>query len=270
MPDQDPKETPPGGAPPDPKPPASPDPKPPAPEPKADPKPEEDPDWLKKRLAREERTTRERAQAEFVARYGVKTPEELDAKLKAADELAKAEEARRRAQLTEQERLAADLAAANAKIAERDAKIREYEDARAADEAGQQFAELARKHVKPGKVDWALMGLRDHIAAKVKADPAAEFTDKDAERWLRQLPIRDPDFAIAPAAKPPPARKPITTGADPAGDKPPAKPAPYVGPHVYKGKIALPGYPNSMNKEELAEFARSQGIRHAFGRGADR
>lgn len=233
------------------------------------------PEVLKVRLdAEAERGARREREALF-AKYGVKSEEELAARLARLGTLeesdakrSREDEERKRATMTNEQRLQAECEQLRAKVADLEGKLQAANGKVAAMKQGQvvraQFADL----IDPELIEEAELRFAAHVKSLREAGDTAALAkfDKPSEvrAWGRDLVQRKPKFAraAAPAGgnggangqKPPAARRPITTGAAPAKATPPAK----VVPAAAAAKTVRPGQKNSMTDAEVSEHLKSK------------
>lgn len=193
-PDEKPNPTPPAAAPPA---------NPPANPPPADDEVRLSKDQLNERLAR--------AQRSAIKKFGVESEEELAARLKELDDLKKAEEERKKAAMTEADRIKAEAEEAKAAAARAQAEA-------AAARAELETERLARSNGVT-QVDYMRFKLDSHIA-KLGEEERKTF-DRDA--YVKQL-LQDARERVALGLDAPAAAAPTQTVSQPAstGPKPPA------------------------------------------------
>lgn len=233
-----------------------------------------DDETLAARLERERKKGQEEATQKLLKQLGVSSLDEAKAAKDAAAKAATEADAKRKAEMSEIDRLKVDLQAANER-AERLATEKEaLEQERQAEQAEQTFVRAATKHVDPSMVDAAKLLLANEIRRRAKEDPGEEFTERDAERFFRRLVANNPRFAMqapqdpaaaaaaAAAAKAAaPVRKVLNVGAPPTrtpGGAPP-KPTPETPGTRSDGRTLLPGQPNSLSRREAVEAAKREG-----------
>lgn len=208
---------------------------------------------------------------------------EAEAKQKLA-ELKKAGEEREKAKLAEMgevERLNTQLQAANARIAELEAQLAAHEEAKEHEQHEQVVTRVAGEQIDPDALPLFKMHLAQHVKKLAQSNPelAEKFGERGIRRFAEKWAKEHPKFAkpsdtttqtttiakpAAPAAKPAttqaaPVRRPVTTGA------PQRKPAPTQVPAsqgLVNGKTPRPGQPNSMTSQEVAAWAKQQGINY--------
>lgn len=201
------------------------------------------PGALKKRLARASKGALREA-------FGTDDVAEVQAKIKRADELEKAEEERRRLQLSSEEKLKEDVARekSRADSLEKRLEIERWEREKSAVEA--RTAQVATRFVKNKAACQraVMLDLKDHVAGLSDSE-AESFGESQMEAWIKNWASENPEFALAPDAPPPPAPPPAHPGARlslGAGTTPPASPTPPGG----VGKTAKVGQPNSFTDDE--------------------
>jgi hypothetical protein len=177
----------------------------------------------------------------------------------------KEEEKRKRAAMSEQQKLQADLDAVRKERDELAQRFEQLEQERISDQQEAVVQRTAQKHVDPEMYAYARYEFVQHVQKLASEDPKAldELDEKAVDKFFRELVKQRPKFALAAgeAPKPPePVKKPITTGPGPKAAPPaPAKGAP-AGTST-DGKTFRPGQPNSMSKQEVREALRKQGLR---------
>lgn len=195
--------------------------------------------------------------------------------------LRQAEDQRQRESLSKQESLELDLRNAQTKIADLEQQLQAAKYAKAEQDQDSMLRSTAKDFVDPELLDEVVgFHFRRHVRELMETDPKANLAiDKTYVRnWVRKFVEKRPKFALqatqdptttTPAA-PPEARKPavrrvinrVTTSAN----KPAPRPSDTSGsngptqPTNLAGKTPLPGLPNSMNKDELREYAKTQGV----------
>ena len=191
-------------------------------------------------------------------------------------ELSAAEEERRRAAMSEKEKLEADLAREREEKTALRTQLQEFQENTIIQQQSTEIQRLAVGFIDndPEVLDFVLSKFAAHVKAQ-PADQLKRFTPRKIERWFAEYAEKHPKYAkpkdqpetvadkppaaIAPEAKPPVRRVPITTStvAKAGAPKPPPKP-PEAG-STYKGKTPKPGLPNSMNAAELRQYAKDTG-----------
>jgi hypothetical protein len=200
---------------------------------------------------------------ELKDRFGTDDPEEIQAKLAKWAELEKGEEERKRAALSEKERLEADLAAANkrAETAERQARVAAEE--RVVDRMDQQVGKILGKHLDLDDED-----TYDIISRKLAKHLAAEYTteelkalydsgqmEKKLGKWAEEYAKSHPKYARAAHAAP--EKKPLTnTGDSRESPVPVTKSGGENG-----GRNFSPSAPNAMSPREARAEAAKQGFK---------
>jgi hypothetical protein len=180
-----------------------------------------------------------------------------------------AEEEAQRAAMTEQERLKADLAKREARIAELEAANRELLESSAVKEQDAVISRVAASKVNPKFLRFAKSELADHLWG-LSVEEQAKFDEKKLAKWFDAFVVDNPEIKavvgapVEPApvvkvepAKPPPKRVPITNGAGPRRG-PPAATVSVMDPLA--NKTPRPGQPNSMNPREYADWKKSKRI----------
>lgn len=244
---------------------------------------------LKARLDR----ARAQGQEPFFRALGVKT--EAEAKEKLA-KLAMAEqegEKRRLAELSEVERLKAELDAERQKNAALEQRLASHEQEREHEQHEQVVVRVAGEQVIPKALKIFRIDLAAHVKRLGETNPelAEKFNERGIKRftdkWLRENPEfakqaapadaaagEKPPVVVPPArgatpptgarpAQPVPQRRALTTGIPPRKNPaPPVNAGGAAPPGTMNGKTARPGQPNSMSSAEVKQFAAQNGIRY--------
>ncbi len=233
------------------------------------------PDRLKDRLVDEAR----RAEAKFLrAEYGTSDPakvaqirkERADAIKYAAEHRTKDEE-RRRAEMSERERLEADLAKERAERERAQAELTDLRQQATVEKQTQQLTEIAGKHVAPQFTRYAIVDFNRHLRT-LSVEDHRRLTPRAIERWFAKYAEENSVFAATPAPKSAPKApaQPVaptrregisTTRAAKGGPPRPAAPSAPTRGDLYKGKTPKPGLPNSMNRTELREYMNAKGLK---------
>lgn len=199
------------------------------------------------------------------------------------------EEAGKRAQMSELQRVQADLDAERKAREAAEAKARDLEEVAIAHEQEAAVRGAALRHVDPEMYDYARTDFQRHIRELERRDPKklAAMSEDDIEKFFKDLVKKKPRLAPLPAAEqtaeakkpaasarpgtpPPAAARPAprasTLARRPAAGspplrQPPAPPAKPANPGGSNGKTVKPGLPNSMSSEELKAHLRQQGRR---------
>jgi hypothetical protein len=167
-------------------------------------------------------------------RFGTDDPDAIKVKLDRAAELERQEDERKRAAMSEQDRLKADLAAAELRNQETEARLREVTDQRTYDAAETRLSRIAERFIDPDYVDPELTAYAKHLRTAYSKEDLAKLSDADIEKYFKERVEKKPklakDFGVAPP-KPPVA--PLNNGVT-TNDKPPPAPPP-------NGKKFAPG-----------------------------
>lgn len=197
--------------------------------------------------------------AELKELFGTDDRAAIKQRLQQIADLERQAEEQKRAQMTEQQRLQADLAKAQA---ERDRYRSELVMAQEREVVRQQgsFVEgIASRHVNSAALEEASLAFARHVS---KTDPmvVARWTEKEVEAWFKGYVERKPFMAKGSATsqqqQPPPRR--VERRAAGAASPPPRPSAPS-GSAGAGGKTIRPGQPNSMTREEARAEARGRG-----------
>jgi hypothetical protein len=228
-----------------------------------------------------------RVNKQLKALFGTDDPAEIERiradqakRLEEHQSLVEANEARKREQMGEVEKLTADLAAMTAERDQYKAQVEEMKKERITNEQNAKLTELAGKFIRPNRIKFALQEFRDYVL-KLKVDDRKRINEVITSNWFKKYAADNPDLALeskpsvttepepkaVPATPPAPAAKPGTPPpllqrrTVPAGGTRPAT-TPNTPPPAdpLGGKTIKPGLPNSMTKEEVRAYAKSQGL----------
>jgi hypothetical protein len=226
-----------------------------------------------------EKAAREAREA-LLRELEVEDPQAFQAKRKQEREeleaLKKAEDERKRAAMSEQQRVQADYDKLLKEHQELETKYRDVEEQRVTEAQEAVVQRVAVKHIDPDMYAYARADFINHVKELMKTDPKKleEMSEREIERFFRQLAIKRPRLALqvqAPAAPPAtpangtaPAQVPgttirrqvpVTTGANPRISRAPA------GATGAPAKTARPGQANSMTDAEVRAELRKSGLR---------
>lgn len=252
---------------PDPKPEKKPDPKP---EPrkhalgKADEEIPEDAD-LVEMTPRQLRSRLDRhTKAELKERFGTDSYDEIKKKIDRAEELEKAEEERKRAAMTEAEKLKADLEAereAHKKTKERADTLYAQRDF---DRVDSRMTRVAEKHIDPDYLEVELPKLAAWILENFDDKEAAKITDAQLDKYFKERLeakpklAKDYDEKVAKAAAKEDKKKVGANNSPKEENRPGEKRNGDTSPA--EGKTFKPGQQNTMSKQEA-----KQKMREMFG-----
>lgn len=225
--------------------------------------------------------------------FGTDNPEEVkriqterDTKLKEHEALRTAEEERKRAAMTEQERLQTDLNRVN----EENRQLKEQLQAARADATMEKqdarITQVAVKYIRPERIRYARTDLAAHVLTLTPSE-RKRFGAPQLEKWFKGFVKDNPDFGVK-------AAEPAAAGGD-AGDgsaapgatngngAQPAKAAPQPKRRVIsapkppqqrqttpstatglEGLTPRPGQPNSMNPKQLKQYMEGQGLKKSW------
>jgi hypothetical protein len=190
-------------------------------------------------------------------KFGSDDIDAIKLRLDRAAELERQEEERKRAAMTEAERLKADALAAEQRAQTAEARVREVEEQQVLNAEEQRMMRLAEKHIDPDYVDQELTNFAKHLRKTFSKDELANLTDKQVDDYfverLKAKPklARDYEEKMKAGAPKPPEAKPLNNGVD-ASDKPPNTPPP-------NGKKFAPG--NGLNTQQARSEAAKLGYR---------
>jgi hypothetical protein len=235
------------------------------------------------------RRTEEAARRKLLSDLGVDDPNTFKTRIEQERaelaRLKKAEEDAKRSQMTEVERYRADLEAARAETAKRDARIAELEETIYAGQGDAMARAAAAPHVDPEFADYALVLLKRSLHGMSDEQIAEATTEGAMRRFFRRLVAERPKLAraaepeaptnpprsVAAAAPRRPAQQPVPKRqvAPPsalrrAAGAPAQRPAPSPAKQDARGgelngKTVKPGQPNSMTKAELGHYLAQTG-----------
>lgn len=220
--------------------------------------------------------------------YGTDDPDkvaeikaERQARLDEHARLKETDEANKRAQLSEVERLTADvnrLTSENEKLA---AKIKLLETDNVVSKQDAKIRSIAVQYIQPNKLKYAVIDFGEYVRSLTKADQA-KMDEIRTTNWFKKFARENPDMALGatppavaakavvkdddaepPKAGTPPVVQRPTARVVPAGRPRPAVPVaakPAVADPL-AGLTPRPGQPNSMNRQQLAQHMKNQGLR---------
>lgn len=220
--------------------------------------------WLE-RVERAKRTAAAEAEAKHKAwlkeKFGTEDPVEAEKRAKRLLQLEADEDKRKRASMSELDRIKDDLDRERKLRADAEARAQAAEAGRMHEQQSANINNIASGHVRPKNVEFAVFTfgkyLRDRIANGERADVEA-MTEKDVNRWFTDFARRNPEYAAAasaPAGAPPSDARRQPVGAGAPGGQPPPKP--NAGGVV---KTMRPGQPNTMSDIEARSALRKMGF----------
>lgn len=205
-------------------------------------------------------------------RFGSDDPDAIKARLDKLAQFEEDQEKQRQAQLTETEKMKEQLAAAEKRAVDAEARVQKAHLQRVVEHEDRRAQRILAKYVDEDDVDDVVPKLARFVNGLTDAELANP--DKVIEDWAKDFIEKKPKFAKASikeerervakaeadkAAKEAEAAKskvkvPLSTG--PAGGKP--------GQQVDTGgpKTAAPGRPNSMTDAEWRDYKRQSGIQY--------
>lgn len=207
------------------------------------------------RIARAKKSAAAEEKERLKELFGTDDPAEIKRIKDEHAELRKAKEEADRAQMSEVERVNADLDKERARADAAEARATKLEEDRAYDQQDSQVRRLASQHIAEDYVD-AVSVIYARELNKKSAQELEALDDRAIGAWFSDFVKKQPAFGRqtgSPAAPKPPVKKPVTTGAKP-GETPPANPVATAGM-----KDIRPGRPNSMTRPEAASAARAKG-----------
>lgn len=213
--------------------------------------------------------------------FGTDDPAEIEriraeqqAKLDEHAQMVAQQEAKKREQLTEVERLQTDIARLTEENTQLKAKLQKVEGDKVSAQQAAKINSLAINHISPKWLKYATNEFRDYVLSLTPAQQKI-LDDKRIAKWFADFAKQEPTCALEPpkapepalpaappVAKPPAppaARPPLLAGARPPGLGP--KPnAPPASNDPFAGLTPLPGKPNSMNKDQLRAYAKANNL----------
>lgn len=175
---------------------------------------------------------------------------EIKAKLDRLSELESKEEERRRADLSEKEKLAEDLRLANDRAESADRKYQDAVEQRMVDQEDSRIKDIAGEFVKMKHYKHVSRDLAEHLLSEYSEKALAKVTDAQIRKWFASYLEDNPEFAKAEAAAAAaaPAKAMMNNGADPK------RPDAAATSGQAGVKTAKPGQPNSMTKKEISDL----------------
>ncbi len=191
------------------------------------------------------------------------------------------EERRKRESMSETEQLRQDLQTVTADRDQLKAQLEEFKKNDLANKQNQKLIEWASAFIRPNRIRHALSDFREYVIG-LKAEDRKRVNEQITKNWFKKYALENPDFALAAekpvvasteatTEKPEATTKPAAAPAAPAGLRPlrplgAPKPAPKPNAALppadpFAGYDPRPGRPNSMSKEMLKDYAKSQGLK---------
>ena len=165
--------------------------------------------------------------------------------------LRKEAEKQKRAQMSKEQRLEADLKAAQDRALDLEKRVHRAERDRLYDKQDQAIRRIASAHVNDEYIDDVAFMYARNVLASMDPKAAEKLTEKDISKWFAELAKTKPAFARAGEPRPRVQQR-VTTGPKPA-----PKPAPNP---TSVQKTARPGQANSMSKGELRNHLKQRGL----------
>lgn len=190
-------------------------------------------------------------------RFGTDDPDAIQAKLDKLDAMEKAEESKRLAEMTENDRLKEQLATEQKARAAAEQRYSDMRERQVLEQEDRRVLGIAEKFIKPKFIKRWIPDLAAHIAGLDEED--LRNPEQVIESWCRAQAEENPEISVAspppapPAPPVPPPRVPITTG--PEATKPTVTPS-----GAALSKTAAPNQPNSMSDSEWKKYKRDNGI----------
>lgn len=190
-----------------------------------------------------------------------------------------AEEERKRAQMSEVERLNADVARLTEENTQLKAKLQRVEGDKVAAQQDATIKGIAVNFIQPKWIKYAMNEFRDYVISLTLVEQK-KVDERRTSKWFGDFAKREPLVALeapkpaAPLAPPPEAppalapgapsapivrRPPLAAGARPPGLQPKPNAAP-PNSDPFAGYTPLPGKPNSMSKDMLRSYAKHHNL----------
>lgn len=200
---------------------------------------------------------------------GVDDPAVVKQRLERAAELERAEEERKKAAMTETQRLQTDLETERQQRIAAESRAQALEEGQTVAQLDGELKALSKEHIKEKYFRMAAGDFAEHMAATYTEEQIEAMNDAQKNKvvndFFAQYAKDHPEIAAkAPAAPPPPPattqKVPLQNGVtNPKGRKADAQPPPVIQSGPFAGKTAAPGHPNSMTAAEFREWKRVTG-----------
>lgn len=188
--------------------------------------------------------------------FGTTDVASIKKKLARAAELESKQEEATRAQMSELERLRADLKAKDEKLTEASTQLETIRSEREFERTDSVVMTTATKYVDPKYAGVAAIQFGQYVRDELDDKEAKAMTTKDMAAWFEEYAKENPALAVkapkAPKEEPAARREPLNNGA------PERKPSPR--PDAQGSKTAKLGQANSMTSEEWAAYKKQHGI----------
>ncbi len=209
---------------------------------------------------------------------------EQQARLDQHQQMVDAEATRKREQMSEVERLTNDVTRLTEENTQLKAKIQAFgicgpllnQGDKVAAQQDAHIKGIAINHISPRWLKYSMGEFRDYVLS-LPVGEQKKLDERRIGKWFVEFAKKEPTVALeppkapvveppaappappAPAPPAPPQRQVLAAGARPpgAGTKPNVPPTPA---DPFAGKTPLPGKPNSMNKQELRDYAKANGL----------
>jgi hypothetical protein len=184
--------------------------------------------------------------------FGSDDAEALKAKLDRADQLEREAEERKRAQMSETERMKHDLIRARREAQDARISARRLQERHMVREQQATVEQLAGRHVSQSYVSMATLALREHLRG-LPPKEVDRLTDKDLSKWFQRFVTKRPEIAASAQAR---RRAPV------GSQRPVPRPtASQTSTSATSGakKSFSPSAANSMTRSEARAAAKSRG-----------
>jgi hypothetical protein len=198
--------------------------------------------------------------SELKARFGTADFDEIKSKLDRLGELEKLEEDRKRAAMTEQERITADLERERQLRVDAERRVARMQEDQVVSKMDNRLSTIGVKHLRSKYVDIALVRLASHLRNEYTDAELAQLKDSTINEWFENFAKENPELArkpatAAPEAKPEVKKVPLTNGGRPT------KPAQSPQSGTSQARSFAPSAESAMSPAEARAEAAKQGYR---------
>ncbi len=216
--------------------------------------------------------------------YGTDDPDKIaeikaerQARLDEHARLKETDEANKRAQLSEVERLTADVNRLTTENDQLKAKLKNLETEQVVSKQDAKIRSIAVQYILPSKMKYAVIDFGEYVRSLTKADQA-KMDEIRTTNWFKKFARENPDMALPTGTAPVVAKATETKEVEPKPATPPVVQRPRVVPagrpavkvatpatppvvDELAGLTPKPGQKNSMNRTQLAVHMKRQGLR---------
>jgi hypothetical protein len=196
--------------------------------------------------------------AELKTRFGTSDVEEIKTKLDRLATLEAAEEERKRAQMSEQDRITADLTKERELRVDAERREMTLREDLVIGKEEERIVSIGVKHIRTKYVKFALADLATHLRNEYTDAELKNLKNSVIDEWFVKYAENNPELTRKPAAAPPPApvrRVPLSNGARPV------KPANAPASGASQAKSFAPSADNAMSTQEAKAEAGKLGYR---------